>query len=129
LRFFTTPKQRAVLQPYLETAHQKEPQNPLLLLAIATTHDPHSPTYAYYQQQSFEIARRLQDAQALRACRQESQLLSLRDKQEILLGLHNSPPKNKHELKRLAEILAEDFFDGQVPTSEIIAMLMGMTDD
>lgn len=129
LRFFTTPKQRTVLQPYLQTAYQKEPQNPLLLLAIATTHNPNSPTYKQYQKQSFEIARRLQDAQALQACRQESQLLSLRDKQDVLLRLHNSPPRGGKELQELAEILAGDFFEGQVPPAEIMAMLMGMTDD
>jgi tetratricopeptide (TPR) repeat protein len=129
LRFFATPKQQAVLRPYLETAYQKEPQNPLLLLAIATTYNPHSSTYENYQRQSFEIARRLQDAQALRACRQESQLLSLRNKQEVLLRLHNSSSRSGQELQELAEIIAEDFFEGQIHPSEVIAMLMGMTDD
>ncbi|MGB3309731.1 MAG: tetratricopeptide repeat protein [Nodosilinea sp.] len=57
--------------PLIEAQLRQEPQNPLLLLAKATLHPRHSQAYQELYDQSFEIARRLQDAAALQACREE----------------------------------------------------------
>jgi len=71
--------------PLLEEARQKEPQNPLLLLALATAYFPSSEGYAQRQQESFELARRLQSAEALLACRQEEYLQRHRQNQDLML--------------------------------------------
>lgn len=61
---------RALL-PLIETWNKQEPQNPLLLLARATFHPRKSGQYETFYEQGFEIARRLQDAEALQAYREE----------------------------------------------------------
>ncbi len=61
---------RALL-PLIEAWSKQEPQNPLLLLARATFHPRKSGQYETFYEQGFEIARRLQDAEALQAYREE----------------------------------------------------------
>lgn len=63
--------QADVLLPFIDEALQKEPQNPQLLLAKATLYPLDSKFYEQYKNQGFEIARRLQDAPALQAFRDE----------------------------------------------------------
>ncbi|MEO0458265.1 MAG: tetratricopeptide repeat protein [Cyanobacteria bacterium P01_A01_bin.114] len=59
------------LRPFIEAQLKQEPQNPLLLLAKATLYPRNSREYATFYDQGFEIARRLQDAAALHAFREE----------------------------------------------------------
>jgi tetratricopeptide (TPR) repeat protein len=59
------------LEPFITEQLRQEPQNPLLLLAKATLYPRNSASYETYYDQSFELARRLQDAAALQACREE----------------------------------------------------------
>jgi tetratricopeptide (TPR) repeat protein len=63
--------QTANLRTFLDKALTREPQNPLLLLAKATSFSLDSPPYEQLHKQGFELARQLQDAQALRAYRME----------------------------------------------------------
>ena len=58
-------------RPFIEQQLQQEPQNPRLLLAKATLFPPRSPQYQTLYDQGFDIARRLQDAAALQAYREE----------------------------------------------------------
>lgn len=58
-------------RPMLEAYRQKEPQNPLLLLATASLYDRDSHSYQKLYDQGFDIARRLQDPEALQTCREE----------------------------------------------------------
>ncbi|WP_017301930.1 tetratricopeptide repeat protein [Nodosilinea nodulosa] len=60
-----------VLAPLIEEQLRQEPQNPLLLLAKATLYPRSSLEYTTFYDQGFELARRLQDAIALQACREE----------------------------------------------------------
>jgi len=60
-----------VFTPMLEAQLRQEPQNPLLLLAKATLYPRHSHDYQRLYDQGFDIARRLQDAAALQACREQ----------------------------------------------------------
>jgi tetratricopeptide (TPR) repeat protein len=69
------------LMPALEEALRREPQNPLLLLARATTYPINQPKYEQLKQEGFELARRLQDAKALQAFREEQAFLSARKTQ------------------------------------------------
>ena len=78
-----TPK-TAVLRGLIESALEREPQNPLLLLAMATTNLPHQPQYNHFLEQGFDLARRLQDAEALQAFREEEAFLHLREIHEVL---------------------------------------------
>ena len=57
--------------PLIEEQLRQDPKNPLLLLAKATLYPRHSQEYKTFYNQGFEIARRLQDATALQACREE----------------------------------------------------------
>ena len=70
--------------PFLQEALQREPQNPLLLLARATTYPLSMPEYDQLKQQGFELARRVQDAKALQAFREEEAFLNLRQTQAML---------------------------------------------
>jgi hypothetical protein len=51
-------------------------QNPLLLLAKATTFSPSSQPYQQFRSAGFELARRLQDPKALEAFRMEDRYLN-----------------------------------------------------
>ncbi|NJL19639.1 MAG: hypothetical protein HC895_00550 [Leptolyngbyaceae cyanobacterium SM1_3_5] len=72
------------LIPAMNQALEKEAQNPLLLLAKATTYPFQRPEYEDYKQQGFELARRLQDAKALQAFREEEAFIELKQTQSTL---------------------------------------------
>lgn len=63
-----------VFRHYIEDYLTREPQNPLLLLAKASLYPRNSYEYKTFYDQGFEIARRLQDAEALQAYREEDWL-------------------------------------------------------
>jgi hypothetical protein len=63
--------QTDILRSFIDTALSREQQNPLLLLAKATTFSPSSKPYDEFRSQGFELARQVQDAQALAAFRME----------------------------------------------------------
>ena len=77
------------LIPFLTEALQREPQNPLLLLARATTYPLSMPEYEQLKQQGFELARRVQDAKALQAFREEEAFLNLRQTQAMMPDLED----------------------------------------
>ncbi|MFN5514570.1 MAG: tetratricopeptide repeat protein [Cyanobacteriota bacterium] len=84
-RLYAEGSHRDLFRPLLEDARQKEPQNPLLLLALATSYPPALDLYTQLREESFELARRLQDAEALAACRQEDYLQRHRQNQDLML--------------------------------------------
>jgi hypothetical protein len=105
--------QTEALLPFLDEALRRHPQNPLLLLAKATVFPADSPEYQKLSEQGFELARRLQDAQSLKAWREESAFQSrLRTQEQLpeLLGLgDNGQLDLKEILENLArQILGED---------------------
>ncbi|WP_228021458.1 hypothetical protein [Vasconcelosia minhoensis] len=59
------------LMPLIEAQLKQEPQHPQLLLAKANLYPRNSEEYQTFYDQGFEIARRLQDAAALQAFREE----------------------------------------------------------
>jgi tetratricopeptide (TPR) repeat protein len=69
-------KQTDVLRSFIDTALAREQQNPLLLLAKATTYSSSSKPYHDLRSQGFELARQVQDAQALAAFRLEDRYLN-----------------------------------------------------
>ena len=64
----------AALAPFVEDYLRQDPQNPLLLLAKATLHPRNSRDYQRLYDEGFDLARRLQDAAALQACREQDWL-------------------------------------------------------
>jgi tetratricopeptide (TPR) repeat protein len=67
--------QTDVLRSFIDAALAREQQNPLLLLAKATTFSPNSKSYDEFRSKGFELARQIQDAQALAAFRMEDRYL------------------------------------------------------
>jgi hypothetical protein len=61
-------------RPFIDQQLQEEPHNPRLLLAKATLFPCQSAQYQTFYDQGFDIARRLQDAAALQAFREEDWL-------------------------------------------------------
>jgi tetratricopeptide (TPR) repeat protein len=58
-------------QAIVDDLHRQDPQNPLLLLALATMQRTFTTPYERLADQAFGLARRLQDGEALAACRRE----------------------------------------------------------
>lgn len=101
------------LRSYIDQALSREPQNSLLLLAQATTFEPHSQPYKEWAQQSFELARRLQHSSTLQAHREEEHLLDLRvrDFPGSLLPLPISGDKGDILRDLLERMLGGEFDD------------------
>jgi tetratricopeptide (TPR) repeat protein len=68
LRLLTTTKP---WQAIVEGLCRQDPQNPLLLLALATMQRTFTTPYERLADQAFDLARRQQDSEALAACRRE----------------------------------------------------------
>ena len=98
----------AALAPFIEDQLRQDPQNPLLLLAKATLHPRNSRDYQRLYDESFDLARRVQDAAALQACR-EQDWFKAQDMTRRAMGGHvgslgNFGPENILDiLKKMAE--------------------------
>ncbi len=82
VRWFT---QTNVLRSFIDAALSREQQNPLLLLAKATTFSANSHAYDKWRSAGFELARQLQDAKALAAFRLEDRYLNKPDSDDFLM--------------------------------------------
>lgn len=109
---------------YIEDYLSKEPQNPLLLLAKATLYSRHSREYKTFYDQGFEIARRLQDAEALQACREEDWLKA----NEITLdavgrhvGILNDP--SQRDIMDILQRIAREATGMDIPPEILLGML------
>lgn len=118
-----TPRnlQNPILRPFLDTALQQEPQNPLLLLAKATTYPANSPSYQQFKQQGFEIARRLQNAKALQAFRQEEAFLNAQMTQEFLPNLEAID--SMEDIDEFLESMIRKLLGSKIPPNELKRML------
>jgi tetratricopeptide (TPR) repeat protein len=112
-----------ILRSFLEEALKREPQNPLLLLAKATTYPANSPPYEQFKQQGFDIARRLQDAKALQAFRQEEAFLSVRMTQEVLPDIASLDRFGMEDMDELLENMIRKMFGSKIPPNELKRML------
>lgn len=124
------------LLPYVDEMLKQEPQNPLLLLAKATFYRLKSPQYQNFYDQGFEIARRLQDAEALQAYREEdwfqAQMLTGKMVSDQI-GKLGDP--NQLDMIEVLQRMAREAFGMDVPPELIANMLpeleaqMGYDDD
>ncbi|MGA7934171.1 MAG: tetratricopeptide repeat protein [Kovacikia sp.] len=111
------------LIPFITEALQREPQNPLLLLAKATTYPLSMPEYDQLKQQGFELARRVQDAKALQAFREEEAFLNLRQTQAIMPDLEDLNDFDAEEMETMLENLIRQTLGQKVPRAELERML------
>ncbi|MDB9321864.1 hypothetical protein [Nodularia spumigena] len=111
------------LVPALDEALRREPQNPLLLLAKATTYDVDHPNYEQLKQEGFELARRLQDAKALQAFREEQAFLHARKVNSIMPETEQFDNLNTSNVDDLLEGILKKLFGGKIPNSEFEKML------
>lgn len=111
------------LIPFLEEALKQEPQNPLLLLARATTYPLTMPQYEELKQQGFDIARRLQDSKALQAFREEQAFLNMRETQEILPDPEAFDSLDEDDMADMLESMIRRIFGRQIPKAELDRML------
>ncbi len=122
-RYTQTIPQAAVLRSFIEDALSREPQNPLLLLAKATTYPSNSPNYEEFSQQGFDLARRLQDAKALQAFREEKAFLDAADVQRAFPAPDSFDDLDMEGLDDMLDSLIRNMFGGKVPAAELKRML------
>lgn len=111
------------LQPFIQEALKREPQNPLLLLALATTHAPTHPDYETLKQQGFDIARRIQDAKALQAFREEEAFTTVAEAQKYMPNPDTFDPDNDAQMMRAMEGMIRSVFGKQIPKAELDRMM------
>ena len=115
--------QDQILRSFIEEALKREPQNPLLLLAKATTYPANSPNYNQLKQQGFELARRLQDAKALQAFREEEAFLNTRMTQELLPGAEAFGSFGLDDVDEFMENMIRKMFGSKIPPDQLERML------
>jgi len=113
----------ATLIPALNEALRREPQNPLLLLARATTYSVDQPKYEQLKQEGFELARRLQDAKALQAFREEAAYLAAQETQRIMPNPEQFDNVNMSNIDDLLEGMIRKLFGSKMPKGEFERML------
>ncbi len=126
LRRYADFMQNTVLRPMIEEALNREPQNPLLLLAKATTYDGNPQKYEELRQQGFELARRLQDARALQAFREEDAYLNSQQMQQALPSPESFDDLDMEDLDGMLDAMIRSMFGGKVPPDELKRMLPEM---
>jgi tetratricopeptide (TPR) repeat protein len=121
---------------YIDQQLKQEPQNPLLLLARATFHPHKSPQYQTYYDQGFELARRLQDAEALQAYREEDWYQAQQLTGHIVGDqIANLGDPSQLDMVDVLQRMAREAFGMDVPPEVIAQMLpeleaqMGYDDD
>jgi tetratricopeptide (TPR) repeat protein len=111
------------LIPFLGEALEREPHNPLLLLAKATTYPTMHPQYEEFRQQGFELARRLQDAKALQAFREEQAFINAQQVKEILPDPEEFDNFDLEDIEGLLEATIRKMLGNQIPQAELERML------
>jgi tetratricopeptide (TPR) repeat protein len=115
--------QTNTLVSFIDEALRREPQNPQLLLAKATTYPSDSIAYQELHQQGFELARRLQDAKALQAFREEQAFLDAREAQKLLPNLDRLDDLDAEAMEDFIENLIRKMIGKSVPPDELRRMM------
>jgi hypothetical protein len=115
--------QTPVLRSQIEEALRRDSQNPLLLLAKATTFPINSSSYATCKEQGFEVARRLQDASALQAFREEDTYRAHSMTCNFLPDLFDLEDADEMDMIDILQRMARQIFGQDIPAEMIEAML------
>jgi tetratricopeptide (TPR) repeat protein len=112
-----------LLRPMLDEALRREPQNPQLMLAKATTYKSESQSYRTFQEEGFELARRLQDTAALQAYREEESYQAEAMTAEFMPDFVDFMNPNEPDLKNMIRGMARKMFGNEVPP-EVLEMML-----
>lgn len=124
VRWFTTT---SVLLSWLDQALVKDPQNPLLLLAKATVYSYQMPEYQMLFDQGFELARRLQDVEALNAYRDEEWLQGQAMTRSAMSSMSRSGgAPSMGDMVQMITKMAQAQFGDDVPPELIEQLIMQM---
>lgn len=111
----------AILRSFIDTALSREQQHPLLLLAKATTFSPNSQPYDEFRSKGFELARQIQDVQALAAFRIEDRYLNQNHRNNFFtpnpgkFGIDTLPP----QFQAMFEEMIRETFGSKVSRAEL----------
>lgn len=122
-RYTKSVIQDQILRSLLDEYLQREPQNPLLLLAKATTYPPDSKQYEALKQQGFDIARRLQNAKALQAFREEEAFLSAEMAKHFLPSPTSLENFGLADMDEMLENMIRGMFGSKIPPDELKRMM------
>ncbi|NJL44750.1 MAG: tetratricopeptide repeat protein [Leptolyngbyaceae cyanobacterium SM2_3_12] len=112
------------LAPWIEEQLRQEPQNPLLLLAKASLYPRRSREYQTFYDQGFELARRLQDAPALQACREEEWFQAQEiTRRSVGNQMGSIGDLGQIDMLDIIERMAREAFGSDVPPELIAQML------
>lgn len=104
---------------FLDTALQKEPQNPLLLLAKATTYPKNNPYYESLKEKGFEIARRLQNTKALQAYREEEAFIHSQEALKLIPDVDESETVDIFQIEEIIEIMIRQTIGNKIPKDKL----------
>ncbi|MGF1569074.1 MAG: hypothetical protein ACFCVD_13560 [Nodosilinea sp.] len=119
------------LRPWLQEALAKDSQNALLLLAQATTFPIRQPEYRALIDQGFDIARRVQDTEALKAYRQEEAFRAGLEARDFLpeLARLSKFGSSSEDLMNLLEQMARQLLGADVSKEKLEAMLPAFAEE
>ena len=115
-------KVRFPLRSYIDELLKKDSQNPHLLLAKATTYSDREPEFQTFKDQGFELARRLQDSDALQAFREEDAYLAQTATSRVFKGMGGFD-LDRMDPAQLMRKMIREMFGEDIPASMIEAML------
>ncbi len=111
--------QTANLRSFLDKALNREPQNPLLLLAKATSYKAGCQVYQELREQGFELARQMQDAPALQAFRMEDYYLQGQEIQSLMPAPGNIDHMMPAEIESMFEAMVRQTLGKEVSRDQI----------
>jgi tetratricopeptide (TPR) repeat protein len=115
--------QTIALRPAIDEALRREPQNPQLLLAKATTYPLEDANYKKFHQEGFELARRVQDTQALQAFREEEFFQSTQIASDIMPDFMDFAETGELDMMAIVRKMAKKMFGNDVPPAMLEMML------
>jgi tetratricopeptide (TPR) repeat protein len=115
--------QTVVLRPAIDEALRREPQNPQLLLAKATTYPLENENYKKFHGEGFELARRIQDAQALQAFREEEFFQSTQMASDMMPDFMDFAETGDIDMMAIVRKMAKKMFGNDVPPAILKMML------
>jgi tetratricopeptide (TPR) repeat protein len=107
------------LRSFIDKALSREPQNPLLLLAKATSYTAGGQVYQQLREQGFELARQMQDAPALQAFRVEDLYMQGQEIQSLMPAPGNIDQMMPAEIESMFEAMVRQTLGKEVPRDQI----------
>jgi tetratricopeptide (TPR) repeat protein len=107
------------LRSFIDKALSREPQNPLLLLAKATSYTAGGQVYQQLREQGFELARQMQDAAALQAFRVEDYYMQGQEIQSLIPAPGNVANMMPADIESMFENMVRKTLGKDLPRNEL----------